>query len=670
MTDLLLLNATNLPWRPIFPYAFVQVSAIARRNGLRVKVMDMLNVPRERWESMLGAMVADHKPRMIGLHIRQGDSVFLDDYYTPGQGPKTTRNYFPIDDNQALVQTLRSVTNAPLIAGGFGFTTHAYGLYDHLRIDYGVQGCPDDVFANFENVVAGENLGSIKSLIHRQDGAPVFNERGFYSPFAGREYNDQIVDEIIRFYGHSTLFGPNPPTIPVEIMRGCPFKCFFCTEPTVKGRDIRVRDLDVVEQELEFLVSKHLRRFWFVCSELDAQGTGYAMKLAERVIKLRERTGGAPIEWSAYSLPRLEEDELRTLQRAGYVGALNDVLSLDDTNLRKCGVPYRSKQAVAFLKAVTKLDREDAASAANAAAAESKVKAGLTQRTPKELASILGLFLGNAHATADTLRTTLRRIEDEGLRENYSMGLPFPATRVFAPGGKPICPTTERGLFTYGPNGTVRDTTFLAPTYYYPDFLIEKLGSPDAVIEFMRYVGETLMSVGHRARKDWSWFLARNTSAEQLTELLRAAGPMPETALALAQSVAREPARRMADLFAPPPLAKPAWNAAAREILEHVMRANADAFVRVQTLLGIDPEWTEYKVIEQLSRRYASHDALLAAVEPNLIERLYVEWLLYANNVQLRSDYAELMFAPLDAANDALLAHRSETPAPSTLSAN
>src|SRR5690606_27051517 len=199
---------------------------------------------------------------------------------------------------------------------------------------------------------------------------------------------------------------------------------------------------------------------------------------AERIVRLRERTGGAPIEWSAYALPRLEEEELRVLQRAGYVGALNDVLSLDDNNLRRARVPYRSKQAVAFLKAVTKLDHEDAASAANAASAEAKIRAGLTQRTPKELAATIGLFLGNAHADADTIRNTLRRIEDEGLRESYRAGLAFPATRVFAPDGTPICETTPRGLRTYGPDGAERDHDTLWPTFYYPDFLIEKLGTP------------------------------------------------------------------------------------------------------------------------------------------------------------------------------------------------
>jgi hypothetical protein len=626
MVDLLLLNATNLPWRPIFPYAFVQVSAVARRHGLSVKAVDLLDVPRDRWSTFLAAHLTAAQPRMVGLHIRQGDSVFVDDYYASPNGPATTRKYFPIDDNLALVATLRGLTRAPIVAGGFGFTTHAARLFDHLGIDYGVQGDPDDVFARFEDVVAGRDLASVRGLIHRGG----INQRGYFAPYEGIEYTEPIVDDMIRFYGHAQLFGANPPTVAVEVMRGCPFRCFFCTEPQVKGASFRYRDLDVVEAELEGLVKRQLRRFWLVCSELDIQGVGFGLELAERITRMRERHGGLPIEWSAYALPRLEEDELRTLQRAGYTGALNDVLSLDDANLRDARVPYRSKQAIAFLKAVTKLDREEAGSAEAAAAAEGKLRAGLTQRSPKELASVFGLFLGNAHATPTTIATTLLRIEEEGLRENYRAALAFPSTRVFAPDGEPICETTERGLRSYGPDGE-RPIDPIHPTFYYPDFLIERLGSPAGVMDFMRYVADTFMSVAHRGRKDWAWFLSNHISMELFAALLPEAQPVRE-------------------LFSPPPAAKALWNGRASAALEQVLAIHEPSVMRVRATLGATREMNEYQLTRHLYGRFTSRAELVAAVAPaGPVEQLFVDWLLYRNNVQLRAEYRELLFGPVAA---------------------
>lgn len=634
MTDLLLLNATNLPWRPIFPYAFVQVSAVARRHGLSVEVVDLLDVPKDRWRSLLSSHVSRSQPRMVGMHIRQGDSVFIDDYYASPNGPSTTRSYFPIDDNKFLVETLRDVTAAPLIAGGFGFTTHAARLFEHLAIDYGVQGDPDDVFARFEDVVAGRDLASVKSLIHRDGTKAVLNERGYFQPFESIEYIDPIFDKLVQFYGHKEVFGKNPPTVAVEVMRGCPFRCFFCTEPHVKGRDFRQRSLDVIEGELDQLLVRQIRRFWLICSELDIQGVGFGLQLAERIVRLQEKHGGPPIEWSAYALPRLEEDELRLLQRSGYSGALNDVLSLDDENLKRARVPYRSHHAVSFLKAVTKLDREEAAgSAANADAAVSKVTAGLTQRTPKELASILGLFLGNAHATPETIWKTLRRIHDEGLRENYRGGIPFPSTRVFAPDGQPICETTPRGLRTYGPEGE-RATDFIHPTFYYSDFLIERLGSPAAIMDFMRYVGDTFMSVGHRARKDWAWFLSNHISIDEFGALLTDAGaPLDLAGL-----------RR---LFSPHPLNKPAANVGAKTAIDRVLASNPVAGDRVREALGLVEPLDEYTVAKVLYERFDRCEDVVSHVAPTTAaERLHLDWLLYSYNVVLIPAYRELLFGP------------------------
>ncbi|WPB72596.1 hypothetical protein KYC5002_26430 [Archangium violaceum] len=73
--DLLLLNASNLPQLPIYPYAFVQVSAIARRFGLSVRRLDLLQVRREFWRPMLQELIQRHRPRMVGIHLRQQDTL-------------------------------------------------------------------------------------------------------------------------------------------------------------------------------------------------------------------------------------------------------------------------------------------------------------------------------------------------------------------------------------------------------------------------------------------------------------------------------------------------------------------------------------------------------------------------------------------------------------------
>ena len=65
-TDFLLLNCCNLPWRPIYPYAFVQISEIARRFDIRVTRIDLLYV--EHWYEYLKNVIKTQRPKMIGIH--------------------------------------------------------------------------------------------------------------------------------------------------------------------------------------------------------------------------------------------------------------------------------------------------------------------------------------------------------------------------------------------------------------------------------------------------------------------------------------------------------------------------------------------------------------------------------------------------------------------------
>jgi len=61
--DLLLLNHTNYPARPIFPYAFVQVSEVARRHRLKVRRLDLFPMGRAAWEAAVAEALERNTPR-------------------------------------------------------------------------------------------------------------------------------------------------------------------------------------------------------------------------------------------------------------------------------------------------------------------------------------------------------------------------------------------------------------------------------------------------------------------------------------------------------------------------------------------------------------------------------------------------------------------------------
>jgi hypothetical protein len=510
-TDLLLFNCSNLAWRPIYPYAFVQIAEVGRRHGLRVVGEDMLHV--DDWAAKANELIARLRPRAVGIHLRQVDTVDLSDYYrveTAADAPFKP-SYFPVEDSRRLIAILRCLTSAPIMMGGFGFTTHAEALMRDLDIDFGMAGCPDGLFARFDDVLERRNLATVANLIYHDGARIVHNPRAYGEPAPGREYTNEILDNMRAFYG-DRLTSADPPTIAVEVSRGCPFSCFFCTEPTVKGNYVRFRNPDVIEDELAFLLSHGFRNFWFVCSELNIRGTDFVFNLAERVLRLGERFPSPhPIKWSGYSLPSFTTAELAALKRAGYTGAINDILSLDDANLRRARVPYKASQALGFLRAMIETR---AAPRGGPTDASSK----FTANSPDRFEGLISFFLGNAHMDRHTIPRTLERLDASGLQGYYNEGYTIPATRIFpTPGTVDFLhtPTT----ITFGPNGiTPPDVT--RPTFHFPALLMERLGSPDAIIRYLDYLATTFLSVVYRRRPKWAGFLQAKIGVDRVIAVL------------------------------------------------------------------------------------------------------------------------------------------------------
>jgi len=454
--DLLLINRSNYPAQPIFPYAFVQVSALARRRALTVERFECFGRTEADAEMAVGRIIADRRPRLIGITLRQADSQLLGDYWTPfADVDRAKRGYFPLEDTLDLVRFLRSVTDAKIILGGFGFSVHGDRLMHVLQPDFGIVGEPDGMFEAYEDLLAERRLEQIPNLLY-WEGSQVKRgpHRLFDSP-RDTEYTEEIVAELKAFYGR----GIPQETVAVELARGCPYRCFFCAEPIVKGRSVRHRPLDVVVEELEFLLAHGLTSFWLVCSELNVGNADKAMEVAEALTRLRERHPTTPLTWRAYHLPKwLSEEHLRVLARSGFEGGWNDFPSLDDANLRACRVPYRAAHAVRALTA----------------GVESADQQGAPVRG--------SMFFGNAHMDPAGIATTLRAFHDADLCNRYDSFYAVTSTRLFEVPAMADFRTEE--AVTFMRDGRSPTTDLAHPTYYWPEKLVTQLGSVLEVEEF------------------------------------------------------------------------------------------------------------------------------------------------------------------------------------------
>ena len=113
-TDILFLNLSNWPGRPVYPYAFVQVSALARQAGLSVVRWDGLGLNRRQQLECITKLVQDHQPRAVAFTVRQADSTISDDYISPQGKSSPPSPWFPVEDTHAAIRCIRELSDAKI----------------------------------------------------------------------------------------------------------------------------------------------------------------------------------------------------------------------------------------------------------------------------------------------------------------------------------------------------------------------------------------------------------------------------------------------------------------------------------------------------------------------------------------------------------------------------
>ncbi|MEG5061819.1 hypothetical protein QUB60_29135 [Microcoleus sp. A2-C5] len=509
--DLLFINLSNWPGRPVYPYAFVQVSALARRAGLSVVRWDGLGLNRQQQLECITQLVTDHQPRAVAFTIRQADSTISDDYISPDPKGSPKNPWFPVEDTHAAIRRIREMSDAKIFVGGFTFTANPVSAAEYLQPDFGIIGEPDEFFPHFHEVLNGRTEG-ISNLLYRADGQWRQNQRVFWGPFDDIEYTEDIIDEIFRFHGERELRNTHLADVPglgtgddsgrsiaIEISRGCPCACAFCCEPKVKGQTVRLRNLDAIEAEIHNLLKYGLRYYWFVCSELNF-AKEHVLALAERVIRINESLP-RPIFWRSYFLPtQFNKGELRLLLRSGLLLEQNGPFSdLSDQTLKQMREPYRARHAIAHIKDIIELNEEP----------EFKYR-----RMPRW---ILWSWLGNPYASLDSVRTTLETFSKEKLDLQYDRAEGYPALRVYeCLDGLPEDAKQKAIIVT---QDNVTPKTLIHPSFYYSRELVEHFGGIEEVHDFFRYAHETFLSRFYRLTRDWRFF-ARSLGFSLLLEVV------------------------------------------------------------------------------------------------------------------------------------------------------
>lgn len=261
----------------VYPVGIARLAWALEQEGHDVIQLDMLVDGEEKVLSYLQHNHVD----MVGLSLRNIDNT----------NSEQTRSY--VSYYIRLVNSIKSVTNAPVILGGSGFSLFAEQIVDNSKADYGIIGPGEDAVCQLMD--QSRDSTASDRIITVDTSKPQVAWRGSHDA------------RIVNYYWHKGGM------IGIQTKRGCPKKCNYCTYPLIDGRCVQNAPIQQIVDEMEKLYRDHNIDYFFMVDSIFNITPQHEIAVAEELIRRKLK-----IRWGAFFSPvRIHSDYLKTLKCSG-----------------------------------------------------------------------------------------------------------------------------------------------------------------------------------------------------------------------------------------------------------------------------------------------------------------------------------------------------------------
>jgi len=282
--------------QPVVPNGVACVASALDAAGHDVRVLDLCFAGDPEREAR--RVVREMAPDVIGVSVRNldnSDSIALR-HYTP-----------EVTSLMAAIRAERP--SSTIVAGGAAFGVAPESLFRALGVDYAVAGDGERAStALIDALAAGREPGAIPGLVRRSGEGTVFTPPG----------EDADLDSLAPARMHRWLdlarYQRHGATVPVQTKRGCVYKCVYCTYRNVEGWGYRLRDPELVTDEIEDLMHHGVRNVDFVDSTFNSP-PGHAIGICEAIIRRGLRLH---LDTTNFTPAAVSDELLSVMRRAGF----------------------------------------------------------------------------------------------------------------------------------------------------------------------------------------------------------------------------------------------------------------------------------------------------------------------------------------------------------------
>jgi radical SAM superfamily enzyme YgiQ (UPF0313 family) len=325
---------------PTLPLGAAGVAAATRNAGHQTALLNLMFEADPN--SSIRTSIEELRPEVIGVSARNIDDQNMSE-------PR-----FLLAPVKEVIATCRSLSGAPVVLGGAGYSIFPESALRYLGADMGIQGEGEVVFPLLVDRIGkgGEvsdlpglylprdvNAGAVAAATH----APLQPGR----PAQGRSFEKNLDALPLP---EASLWIPSGADnhnlwVPVQSRRGCPLDCTFCSTSAIEGRTIRRRSPTQVVKWLAELREAGCRNFNFVDNTFNLP-LACAKDLCRQVIQ-------AELDLSLWCLiyPKWIDTELvELMRRAGCRQISFGFESGSDRMLRSLNKQFGQKEVSAVSK--------------------------------------------------------------------------------------------------------------------------------------------------------------------------------------------------------------------------------------------------------------------------------------------------------------------------------
>ena len=279
----------------IGPIGLDYIASSVQQAGMDVELLDLGFA--EDQTNAIKEYFAAHQPELVGVSFRN-----VDDCFWPGA------DWF-VPELRDTIRNIRSVSKAPIVIGGVGFSIFAESILEYTLADFGIRGDGETAIISLVRQLHGaKRFTEVPGLIWRENGRVCNNPPSWPSSISLATARD-FVDNL-SYFEQGGQCG-------LETKRGCDRTCIYCADPLAKGTKLRLRAAAEVADEVQSLLSQGIDVLHLCDSEFNVPRS-HAHAICE---ELNRRSLGDRVRWYAYMSPVPFDEELaEEMARAGCVG--------------------------------------------------------------------------------------------------------------------------------------------------------------------------------------------------------------------------------------------------------------------------------------------------------------------------------------------------------------